>query len=238
MADQIASAVSFEVTDGVGVIRVDDGKANALGHEAIDAIGVGLDRAEAEAGAVLLVGREGKFCAGFDLATMTGGDIDATRALLGAGAELSLRLYLHPQPVVMAATGHALALGAILLMAGDVRIGAEGPYKIGTNEVAIGLPVPRFAVALAQDRLSRRHLQQATQFAQVYDPAGAVDAGYLDRVVALDALEADALATASAAASGLKRGAFAATRGYMRNATAEAFRAGLVLDLQDFTVEA
>ena len=65
------------------------------------------------------------------------------RDLLGAGADLGLRLYAAPIPVVMGCTGHALAMGAILLFCGDVRIGAEGPFKLGMNEVAIGMPVPR-----------------------------------------------------------------------------------------------
>jgi len=182
MSDRLSTAVSCTITDDVAVVRLDDGKANALTIEVIDAAHDAIDRAETEAKAVLLVGRDGRFCAGFDLGVMAGEDPDAARELLRAGAELALRLYMHPQPVVAACTGHALAMGAILLMACDTRIGADGAFKIGTNEVGIGMQLPRFAVVLARDRLSKRHLQMATQHAQIFDPAGAVDAGYLDRV--------------------------------------------------------
>ena len=89
-----------------------------------------------------IIGRPGKFSAGFDLSVMTAGP-DQARDLLRAGADLALRIYTFPIPVVLGATGHALAMGAILLMAADVRIGADGPFKVGLPEVEIGMPLPR-----------------------------------------------------------------------------------------------
>ena len=125
MADSLSTSITFETHDDVAVIRMDDGKANAFGHDAIDGVNAGLERAEAEAKAVVLVGREGKFSAGFDLSIMAGDDRDARVALLGDGARLCHRLYMHPQPVVAAVTGHALALGALVLASCDLRIGAD-----------------------------------------------------------------------------------------------------------------
>src|SRR3954454_7431827 len=132
MTDENAPIVRYELDGDVAVIRVDDGKANALSHAVIDALEAALHKAGTEAKAVVLVGREGKFSAGFDLKTMTAGPEQAI-GLLKAGIELALSVYLSPIPVVVAATGHGLAMGAILLMAADLRIGAEGPYKIGMN---------------------------------------------------------------------------------------------------------
>src|SRR5262249_52732794 len=102
-----------------------------------------------------------------------------------------------PRPVVAACTGHALAAGAILLLVADQRIGALGDFKIGLNEVAIGLTLPVFAVELARDRLSKRHFTAAATQAAIYDPDGAVDAGYLDRTEAADVLPEAAFAEAS-----------------------------------------
>ena len=67
-------SVAYQLEDRTAVITIDDGKANALGHEAVDALSGALDRAVVEASAVLLVGRPGRFCAGYDLATMTASD--------------------------------------------------------------------------------------------------------------------------------------------------------------------
>ncbi len=149
-----------------------------------------LTRAEDEAGALLLTGREGKLSAGFDLSVMTSGE-EAMQGLVRSGAELLVRWYASPLPTVAACTGHALAMGSLLLLASDTRIGAEGPFKLGLNEVAIGMGLPIFAVELARDRLSPRAFTAATIQGQVYDPAGALEAGYLDRLVAADELEAD-----------------------------------------------
>ena len=118
--------VDYRTEGDVAVVVMDDGKANALGFDLIGAVDEALDRAVDEAGAVALVGRAGKFSAGFDLSVMTSGPENA-RELLGRGAELGLRLFELPIPVVLGVTGHALAMGGILLCCGDVRIGADGP---------------------------------------------------------------------------------------------------------------
>ena len=148
----------------------------------IDALVAALRRAEKEAAAIVLAGRAERFCAGFDMRVMMSGR-DAAVALLRHGVELLLGFYDTPLPVVVACSGHALAGGALLALTGDVRLGAAGAFKIGLNEVAIGIPIPMLAMEFARDRLSPLELTRATLFAQIYAPDEAVAAGYLDRVV-------------------------------------------------------
>jgi enoyl-CoA hydratase len=224
------------IEDGVAVLRFDDGKANVLSHAAIDAFEAALDRATEEAGAVCIVGREGRLCAGFDLAVMTG-EPDGMRQLVSRGAELLMRIYLHPQPVVVAVTGHALAAGALLALACDVRIGADVPAKIGLNETSIGMPLPQFAAELARDRLTPAAFSRATLAAEIYDPAGAVEVGYLDRVVPADEVEVAAIAEANRL-SAYRAGAYARTKEVLRRATVDRVRAGTAADLALFNVEA
>ena len=228
--------VTTAVDDGVAVVRFDDGKANALTSAALDALGAALDRAGADADAVCLVGREGRLCAGFDLSVMTAGP-DAARGLVAQGCDLLLRLYEHPQPVVVAVTGHALAAGALLVLACDVRIGADVPAKIGLNETSIGMPLPLFAIALAEDRLARTELSRATLGAEIYDPAGAVAAGYLDRVVPAGAVAGEAIAEARRLAA-YSTTAYARTKQVLRGPSIARVRAGTVADLARFAVEA
>src|SRR5687767_1064966 len=161
---------------------MDDGKANALSKPMIEALLAALTRAESEAGAMVLAGRPDKFCAGFDLRVMMSGP-DAAKDLLRAGSELLLRLYGATIPLVIACTGHAMAGGALVVLTGDHRIGASGAFKIGLNEVSIGLPVPVLAMELARDRLVKTELHHATLGARIYDPDAALRAGYLDEVV-------------------------------------------------------
>lgn len=236
MTNDLASgAVTYALDADVAVIRIDDGKANALSHAIIADLDVAFARATSEAKAVALVGRDGKFSAGFDLTTMQAGPEQA-RDLLRAGAEVAERIFSAPIPVVAGCTGHALAMGAILLFCVDVRIGAEGPFKIGLNEVAIGMPLPRFAVELARERLSKRHLTAATNLAHIFTPAGAVDAGFLDRIAAPAAVESSAIAEAASLAASLNPAAFRLTREYLRADVAQRALDGLAADVASFSV--
>jgi enoyl-CoA hydratase len=235
MADAADGPITTTIEDGVAVLRFDDGKANVLSAVAIDAFDAALDRAESDADAVCIVGREGKLCAGFDLSVMTAGP-DAARELVAHGGRLLMRIYQHPQPVVVAVTGHALAAGALLVLTCDVRIGADVPAKIGLNETAIGMPLPLFAVALAEDRLARTALVEATVTARVYDPAGAVATGYLDRVVPVDVVADEAIAEARRLGAYSSQ-AYAQTKQLLRAATLQRVRDGGEADLARFAVE-
>ena len=223
------SILSYDLDGDVAVLRLDDGKANAIGPATVTALDEALTRAEGEAGAILLTGREGKLSAGFDLSVMTSGEA-AMQGLVKSGAELLVRWYASPLPTVAACTGHALAMGSLLLLASDTRIGADGPFKLGLNEVAIGMGLPIFAVELARDRLSPRAFTAATIQGQVYDPAGALEAGYLDQLVAADELEATAREEAGRLAQ-LRRGAVSHTKARARQATVDLIRSTLDEDM-------
>ena len=142
---------------------------------------------------------------------MTAGPSHAA-ALVGAGGRLLMRIYGHPQPVVLGVTGHALAAGALLTLSCDTRIGGDGPAKIGLNETAIGMGLPHFAVELAEARLASAHLLRAAVQAEIYDAPGAVEAGYLDRVVPAADVEADVVRRGRAGSAQLPGGAYRHTK--------------------------
>ena len=226
-------AIRYELRDGVAVFHFDDGKANALGHRAVEQLHRLLDRADKEAKAVLWVGRPGRFSGGFDLAVMRS-DGDAVRGLVTAGAELFLRMFDFPQPIVIACTGHAVAAGALVLLSSDARIGAQGDFKIGLNEVALGMTLPRFAIELARQRLSKRHFQRATIQGELYAPDTAIDVGFLDRAVSPESLFDTALDEAARLAQ-LPQPAFAATKSSTRAAAIALIRETLEDDMRMMT---
>ncbi|HSP27333.1 MAG TPA: crotonase/enoyl-CoA hydratase family protein [Ilumatobacteraceae bacterium] len=180
-----SAAVTTERRDGVLIVHLDDGKANALSFDVIEAIGAALDEAEGddEIRAVVLHGRPGKFSAGFDLGVMFGDDMSAIIDLVADGGALVHRLYGSSLPIVAASTGHALAAGALVLLGCDVRIAGDVDAKIGLNEVAIKMVLPDWALTIATDRLSKRHLQRALANARITTPRDAVDVGFIDEVV-------------------------------------------------------
>ena len=203
--------VTTTIEDGVAVVTLDDGKMNAVSHDVVDGLHAALDTALAEAGSVCIRGNGRALSAGFDLKVMGGGDLDAVVRLVNAGGALLMRLFVHPQPTVVAVNGHALAAGALLILACDTRIASPGTAKIGLNETAIGMALPEFAYELAAARLSKRYLTRAAVQAEIFDPDGAVAAGYLDR------LEDDCVAAALAEARALAQLPVAAYAGTKRS---------------------
>jgi enoyl-CoA hydratase len=161
---------------------MDDGKVNVLSSRMICEVTQALDRAlDDGAAVVVLAGRPGVFSAGFDLPALRAGGPAATN-MLRAGFDLAERVLSYPRPVIIACTGHAVAMGAFLLLSGDYRVGAAGSYKITANEVAIGITMPRAAVEICRQRLTPAHFSRATILAEIYQPDSAIEAGFLDRV--------------------------------------------------------
>ncbi len=73
-----------------------------------------------------------------------------------------------------------------MLLCSDVRIGAAGDAKIGLPEVALGMPLPPLAVAASRLRLHPTFLFRATFGGETFEPATAVEVGFLDEVRPLE----------------------------------------------------
>ena len=174
--------VDYKLADGVATMLMDDGKANAFSLDMTTALSTGLDRAKDEAEVVVIQGKPGLFCAGFDLKVINGPK-EGILEMVTAGAELALKTYMHPQPVIIGCTGHAMAAGALFLCAADYRIGILGEFKIGLNETSIGLSLPTWGIELARDRLDNRMLNRATLGSELFTPERAAEVGYLDEAV-------------------------------------------------------
>jgi enoyl-CoA hydratase len=171
----MADLVTYIGKDPVSTIAMDDGKVNVFSIPMLRSLHEAFDQAERDRTVVLLKGRPGCFTAGFDLSTFGGTHQDAV-ALLRLGATLAERILSFPAPVVVACSGHAFPAGAFLLMAADARIGADGPFKLGLNEVRIGLTLPWFATVLARHRLSPAHFDHAAVTGDMFDPRAAREA--------------------------------------------------------------
>ncbi len=227
----MADRVTYELSESIATIAMDDGKANALSLEMLDELNAAFDQAEADEAVVVLTGREGRFSAGFDLGVLTAGGPDAAN-MLRSGFELAERMLSFPAPLVIACTGHAIAMGVFVLLSGDYRIGVAGPYKITANEVAIGLTMPRTAVEICRQRLTPAAFNRAVLLAEVFSPAGAAGAGFLDRVVEPAELRDEARAAAAGFAA-LNRPAHAGSKQRLREPTLAAIRAGIEADDAD-----
>jgi enoyl-CoA hydratase/carnithine racemase len=227
----MGTLVSYTLDDGVATIAMDDGKVNVLSLAMQSELNAALDRAEQDGAVVVLAGRDGVFSAGFDLPALRAGGPDALDMLQG-GFVLAERLLSFPTPVVIACTGHAIAMAVFLLLSGDYRIGAAGPHKLTANEVAIGMTLPRAAIELCRQRLTPAVFNRAVILAEVFSPEDAVAGGLLDRVAPADELLDVARSTAGALAK-LDLRAHASTKLRAREQTLHALRAAIEADDAD-----
>jgi enoyl-CoA hydratase len=217
----------------VGTIVIDDGKANVMSPAMLNALHAAFDQAEKDKTVVLLKARGKHFSGGFDLNVFAKGSAEDQYLMLKAGAELALRILSFPTPVVTACQGNAYPMGAFLIMSSDHRIAAEGDYRIGMNEVAIGLTVPRFAIEIARQRLSPAYFSRTVMTGEMFGPAEAVTAGFFDRLVPADRLEQSAEETAQALAK-INMAAHAGTKARARGAAIRLIRE--VID-EDITLQ-
>jgi enoyl-CoA hydratase len=228
----MTALVTYQLKDGIATLVMDDGKVNVVSLPLLTELNAALDRAVADKAAVVLAGRTGAFSAGFDMKVLGAGGAGALE-LLVTGFEASERLLSFPHPVVIACTGHAIAMGSFLVLSGDYRIGADGAFKIGANEVAIGLTMPHYAVEICRQRLAPAHFHRAVINAEFYAPADAVAAGFLDRVVPEAGVLAEAQAVAARLAK-LPRAVHSATKLRARAPALKAIRAGIEADEREF----
>jgi len=189
--------VRYSLDNGIASIMLDDGKANAMSFEMMEEINKALDQAEADNAIVAISGRPGIFSAGFHLKQL-GESPESTVKMLTMGARLSMRMLMFPQPTIIACTGHAYPMGAFLLLSADYRIGVEGPFEIGMNEVLIGISAPSVFVELAKTKLVRSYFSRTEMLGEMFDPAEAVKAGFLDQIAAPDQMMDSVMAKAEA----------------------------------------
>ncbi len=174
--------VTYQSEDNFVVITIKNGEANAISHEVIHGLNRSLDKAQQENKVVILTGQNGIFSAGFDLKVMTKSS-ESAKELVLKGSKLSLRMLSFPQPIIVLCSGHAIAKGAFLLLSSDYRIGVAGDFKIGLNEVMIGMTMHHAGIAIAKARLSEVYLNRSVNNAEIYNPKEAIKAGFLDMIV-------------------------------------------------------
>src|ERR1700748_848099 len=173
----MSGPVTYRRDESIAVITMDDGKVNVLGPTMQQALNDALGHADRDdVGAVVIAGNHRVFSGGFDLKVLTSGEVQPAIDMLKGGFELSYRLLSYPKPVVMACTGHAIAMGAFLLASGDHPI--AGPaYNVQANEVAIGMTIPYAALEVMKLRLTRSAYQQAAGLAKSFFRETALAAG-------------------------------------------------------------
>ena len=179
--------VTYTLNDGVATIAMDDGKANALSTDMLGNLEAAFDQAEKDNAIVVLTGREGVFCGGFNLKEMGNGPQDAL-VLTSLGSKLARRIMAFPRPVILLASGHTIAMGAFLALACDYSVIIEGDFKVGLNETLIGMTMHNFGIEMGRYHLPMNYFNRCVINAEIFSPKGAVHAGFFDKVIPAEQL--------------------------------------------------
>lgn len=222
--------VTYKSEEQFTIITINNGKANAISHDVIDGLNASLDQAKKEEKVVILTGTPGILSGGFDLKVMKTSPQSALE-LVTKGSKLALRMLSFPMPIIIACNGHAIAKGAFLLLCADQRIGTEGDFKIGLNEVLIGMTMHHAGIAIAKARLSEVYLNRSVVNAEIFNPKDAIKAGFLDTIVNEDLLMPTAKKVATMFTQ-LNKKAHAETKLKVRKHHLENLERAIELDLQ------
>lgn len=223
-------AITLERDGELAHVTMDDGKANAFDLDFFTQLDEALDQC-ADASAIVLRGREGMFSGGLNLKLLTSLDQQGLLDLLVRFGQTMHRVWLEPRPVVAAVTGHAVAGGTILAMTCDHAVAADGPFRWGLNETAIGMVMPEWILAIARANLRVDRYEDLIMSGALVGPSEAVEAGFADAVVP----PADVVSTAerkAAELAGLPRHAYAATKRRLRGPASEATLSAMETDLR------
>jgi enoyl-CoA hydratase len=217
--------IEVESIDGVRVLRLAHNKASALDIELVEALTRALSTATRErAKALVLTGTGTIFCAGVDLFRVVDGGAGYVQRYLPAFAELMFALFSFDGPLIVAANGHAIAGGAVLVAAGDYRLLARGNARVGYTEHQVGVPFPPAALEVIRFGVPARRIEQMLYGAETYPCDEALALGFVDELVEPQDLLPRACAIANRYASP-SREAFAITKSIMRAATLQRMRA-------------
>jgi len=201
-----------EAQDGVAVLRMADGKANAMSLEFCRTLTARFGEiGSSKARAVVMTGSGGIFSAGVDLIRLLDGGAPYVREFMPVLATMFVAVFSCPKPVVAAINGHAVAGGCVLACAADRRLMAREGGRIGTTELAVGVPFPTVAIEIMRCAAAAHRFEEVIFGAAAYAPPEAVERGLVHEIVEPDALIARAVVAAKALAA-LPPAAFALTK--------------------------
>jgi enoyl-CoA hydratase len=189
--------IEVENRGPVSVLRIARGKGNALNLELLSALASALDALErGPARAGVITGQGSVFGAGVDLSELLSGGESYTRRFLPAMVDVFQRLATFPKPLVAAVNGHAIAGGAIMMLACDLRLLASGGARVGLSEIQVGVLFPSWALEIARYSTPREHFSSLICTGRTWPPEEALARGLVDELVAPEELMERACAAA------------------------------------------
>lgn len=176
--------ISREHRDGVAVLQISHGKANALDLALLQALASEIGDLSAETRAMVLTGSDQMFSAGIDLPALLAAGPEYTFELIGALNGLLARLIDLSIPSVAAINGHAIAGGFVVASACDVRLMATGKGRLGLTELLVGVPFPPVALEIVRVAVGDRCARRMVLHGELFSATAAEELGLVDELTA------------------------------------------------------
>ena len=222
--------IERETSDGVLTLRLAHGKASAMDVELLEAFIRELDAA-GDARAVVVTGTGSIFSAGVDLFRLLDGGEAYVRRFIPLLRDFVARMFALPKPVVVAANGHAIAGGGVMVAAGDYRLMAEGTGRLGVPELLVGVPFPAAALEAVRYAVPGDRIQSLVFTGRTFTPRDALAERLVDEMVPADRL-LDRAREVAAQMAAISPTAFALTKQYLRGPSLERIAASAAYDEQ------
>jgi enoyl-CoA hydratase len=214
--------IELENRGAVTILRMTRGKGNALNLALASALGDALDTIDSSsARAVVITGQGSVFGAGVDLPELIAGGPAYIRQFIPRMVDVFRRLAMFNKPCVAAVNGHAIAGGAILMLACDQRLLARGTARVGLSEIQVGVQFPAWALEIARFATPPEHFPTLICTGRTWQPEAALARGLVDELVDPEQLLDRALQVAEEMAA-LDPATFAATKLAVRRPLIEA----------------
>jgi 3,2-trans-enoyl-CoA isomerase len=177
----------FAVEDGIAILTMARGKVNALNQDMVDEMLHALDAASEDPSVralILASNRPGFFSAGFDIKEVFLYDRLRMTAHLRSYGALIHKLHHFPKPTIAAINGHNFAGGAILSLACDFRVMAQGEFGFAVNEIKVGVVIPPAIFKLCADVVGAKNAHHMILTGDPVSSARALEIGLVDELAA------------------------------------------------------
>lgn len=176
--------------DNFAILQLDRGKSNPINHAMVKEIRAAIKSLETNENVhgVIIAGKERFFSAGLDLIELYSYNKEQFASFWSEFSDFVMDLTSFSKPLISAISGHSPAGGCVIAICCDYRVMVEGNYKIGLNEIPVGLLVPKGIMTLYSQWVGSKIAYQYLMEGKLFDGAHALSIGLVDELVSAEEL--------------------------------------------------
>jgi enoyl-CoA hydratase/carnithine racemase len=186
--------MKLEKNNSVSILRLNNGKANALSADVFDEVGSLITNfLDSDSKALVLTGSTGFFSGGLELPAIVDYSREELKEFMNKFESMLLKIFTSNKPIICAVNGHAIAGGLVIALQCDYRIASTGKYKLGLLETKLGIGLPLLPLESLRAQVPVKSWMRIAFEAELFNPETALELGIVDEVVSAEELEIAAI---------------------------------------------